>query len=576
MGMSPALFVLFGLLFVTLVIGTEQNTENEVVLDIEIEEDLKDYDGDLFKKFRAMKNDPGSISSRFKFAEGLKCKGLNSGCCTEAEPCDEGDGDCDRHTQCKTGFCGSNNCAWGGGDDCCVDKSKYRCSGENNGCCTVEKPCAENEGDCDDHDQCQAGLICGSGNCPWGTGDDCCVNVDKFRCKGKGGGCCTERRPCGLGDGDCDNDNQCGVGLICGSSNCAWGSGDCCREDPKYTPGCRPTDDGGCCALPFVYKAKTYTECTYVGGYTTPWCSLTTNYDKDGDWDYCKPCQKTEDGQCCALPFKYKGVEYNDCTSVDAKRPWCSLTYNYGKEKKYAYCEVPKPTPARPKCLGESNGCCTKEKPCGEAEGDCDDHDECQKGLVCGSANCPVGVGTFTQGSFFSSGSDCCFNIDKYRCKGIGGGCCTKRRPCDMGDGDCDYHYQCKEGLRCGSSNCEWGSGDCCEKDPDYIPPATQPPPPPPPPPTTTPPPPPTPPPVACPDKLTAKQCAQYASGGACTKNEAYMSSQCRTTCEIGGCINHACSDFHASCGAYVQHNYCTVHALFMKYMCKKSCNLCG
>ena len=40
-------------------------------------------------------------------------------------------------------------------------------------------PCSENEGDCDSDDECQDGHICGYNNCPislgFGTEVDCCV-----------------------------------------------------------------------------------------------------------------------------------------------------------------------------------------------------------------------------------------------------------------------------------------------------------------------------------------------------------------------------------------------------------------
>ena len=41
---------------------------------------------------------------------------------------------------------------------------------------------------------------------------------------------------------------------------------------------------------------------------------------------------------------------------------------------------------------------------------------------------------------------------------------------CSIGQGDCDFDYECQDGLICGSENC--GSGfpnsdyDCCEKAP--------------------------------------------------------------------------------------------------------------
>ena len=44
---------------------------------------------------------------------------------------------------------------------------------------------------------------------------------------------------------------------------------------------------------------------------------------------------------------------------------------------------------------------CTTVTPCGEDEGDCDSHDECQDGLFCGLNNCPASLG-------FDSEVDCC------------------------------------------------------------------------------------------------------------------------------------------------------------------------
>ena len=38
---------------------------------------------------------------------------------------------------------------------------------------------------------------------------------------------------------------------------------------------------------------------------------------------------KTTDGQCCSIPFTYKGVKYNSCTTADHNRLWCSLDAIY-------------------------------------------------------------------------------------------------------------------------------------------------------------------------------------------------------------------------------------------------------
>ena len=78
--------------------------------------------------------------------------------------------------------------------------------------------CSENEGDCDVHDECQDGLLCGSNNCPDHLGFhsefDCCyaptVGDENF---------CTTDNPCGIDEGDCDSSNECQTNLFCDIAN---------------------------------------------------------------------------------------------------------------------------------------------------------------------------------------------------------------------------------------------------------------------------------------------------------------------------------------------------------------------
>ena len=45
--------------------------------------------------------------------------------------------------------------------------------------------------------------------------------------------------PCGVAEGDCDDDSDCAGDLVCGDNNCGWpGSDDCCKPKSKniYTP----------------------------------------------------------------------------------------------------------------------------------------------------------------------------------------------------------------------------------------------------------------------------------------------------------------------------------------------------
>ena len=53
----------------------------------------------------------------------------------------------------------------------------------NEDCCSngIEGFCGEGEGDCDRDSECAGSLVCGRNNCPWGPGDgdDCCTGMSK-------------------------------------------------------------------------------------------------------------------------------------------------------------------------------------------------------------------------------------------------------------------------------------------------------------------------------------------------------------------------------------------------------------
>ena len=99
--------------------------------------------------------------------------------CGEKGSC--GDADKSGNLRC----CQTNNLA----------TTKYDCSYDNpknvnykstNGwnCCTNENKCDQFQGDCDNNEHCKAGLVCGSNNCPTGMGIDlrmdCCWKGSLF------------------------------------------------------------------------------------------------------------------------------------------------------------------------------------------------------------------------------------------------------------------------------------------------------------------------------------------------------------------------------------------------------------
>ena len=60
------------------------------------------------------------------------------------------------------------------------------CSGgsieETRECCSVQNPCIEGAGDCDEDDECEGDLVCGKNNCghsfTWASAD-CCEKKDE-------------------------------------------------------------------------------------------------------------------------------------------------------------------------------------------------------------------------------------------------------------------------------------------------------------------------------------------------------------------------------------------------------------
>jgi len=132
-------------------------------------------------------------------------------------------------------------------------KTCAKCTGGGDGCCTALNQCGEYEGDCDNNNDCKGDLVCGVDNCPlWLSGwtgkpssfdfhDDCCWATFKIGCDGSDGSCCSDTpfHHCGIGEGDCDDDDECQDGLKCGENNCDWdkhktgafyANDDCCQR----------------------------------------------------------------------------------------------------------------------------------------------------------------------------------------------------------------------------------------------------------------------------------------------------------------------------------------------------------
>ena len=43
-------------------------------------------------------------------------------------------------------------------------------------------------------------------------------------------------------------------------------------------------------------------------------------------------------GAPCVFPFIYKSKSFTECTDVDESRPWCATSGNYAREKEWGFC----------------------------------------------------------------------------------------------------------------------------------------------------------------------------------------------------------------------------------------------
>jgi len=138
--------------------------------------------------------------------------------CTDAQPCAQGEGDCDSDQQCQSGLTCRNDVGANYGFDPIVDVCEVSNGGAGVGgfdFCTAGKPCAQGEGDCDNNSECQDGLICLS-DVGARYGFDPIADVCEVSGLPLGSfDFCSDTTPCGQGEGDCDSTSECQDGLTC-------------------------------------------------------------------------------------------------------------------------------------------------------------------------------------------------------------------------------------------------------------------------------------------------------------------------------------------------------------------------
>ena len=161
----------------------------------------------------------------------------DTGFCSSACPCDVGEGDCDSNTQCQPGlYCRAAGADYGlpanysvcdridppsCGTFSTANPNANFCSWSEGEICA----CTHGEGDCDGDHDCGGSLECQEDSgyavglpstweiCVYPAAPGC----PSYHPEVDDTGFCTEACPCDLGQGDCDNDNQCRGGLICKS-----------------------------------------------------------------------------------------------------------------------------------------------------------------------------------------------------------------------------------------------------------------------------------------------------------------------------------------------------------------------
>jgi len=398
--------------------------------------------------------------------------------CDVCGPCAEGEGDCDEHSDCRSGLLCVANVGADYGFPADVDVCSAECplSLGDPDYCRICGPCKEGQGDCDSDDECEGTAV----SClddvgeffGWAPNVDVCV----------GSGTCSQALgsetyceicgPCEEGEGDCDFDFDCDVGLFCSDTAADYGlpsdiqvcvprSEEECAEllgSPEYCDLCGPCEEGegDCdtsadCIEGLICTNNVGDEYGFES--TIDVCQFYSVDDCDqlhGDWDFCFLCGPCDEGE-------------GDCDSNEECLPGLICSDNvgedYGFESSVDVC-VTNTTCEEP---NGTNDYCSVCGPCGEGQGDCDGDQECQDGLICvnnigadfgwnwevdvcmsGSAQCPVEPGHYDY--------------------------CSLCGPCEKGEGDCDGDEECQDGLVCVNNVgvlYSWpGDVDVCEEQP--------------------------------------------------------------------------------------------------------------
>merc|ERR1711936_151338 len=108
------------------------------------------------------------------------------------------------------------------------------------------------------------------------------------------------------------------------------------RIPASRIPNSCVTGTGSTCVFPFKYKGVEYYQCTYAES-PLPWCATLTDSSGvvvTGQWGDCQISSSSscttdsgpQSGQSCVFPFRYNGVVYTTCTTEGQTQAWCSTS----------------------------------------------------------------------------------------------------------------------------------------------------------------------------------------------------------------------------------------------------------
>jgi len=259
---------------------------------------------------------------------------------------------------------------------------------------------------------------------------------------------CTASSPCPLEAGDCHFDEDCAGSLKCGNNNCKLQFGLFSQENIRWDlhDDCCATNDNFC-NQELLYPKSRRTCCSP----SNPCPYGHGDCEKDAD---CAGYLICGDNNC--------GQFYNDAGPRDDCCVHPSNSFQPSLTNTFVAASNHDSALPEPRYNEDGSRKCSASSPCPLEAGDCQYDDDCFGTLKCGTNNCKLEFGPFSQEhERWDLHDDCCTNSDtdnfcnqellypKSRRT-----CCSPSNPCPHGHGECERDADCEGSLICGDKNC--------------------------------------------------------------------------------------------------------------------------